>query len=219
MEKVETVIEIEHFILCPHCGNSKHAVDHLFSDDKEKTFGRWFCNECGGGFTGKVKGMDVFVEKDKNRKDKCIVFMRNGNILLVIEGMYFDGEFDIDHQKYYYEEHTCPTNYLLDVLYVINLEDGDLDPHGIFKFVSAIALKDIELNDEEIIKIIPKEALSKSIFDSHSLPIEEIMRQRKKHLSGQIKGKNIEIKRPKEEINKQLDAESQFLNWIKVFYR
>lgn len=45
-------------------------------------------------------------------------------------------EDELAHQKYHYNEHTCPTNYIGDVLKVVDPADGDQDPHGIFKFVS-----------------------------------------------------------------------------------
>ena len=38
---------------------------------------------------------------------------------------------------YWYNEHTCPVNYL-KCTGVIDLETGDIDPHGIFKVRSVI---------------------------------------------------------------------------------
>jgi hypothetical protein len=78
----------------------------------------------------------------------------------VIEGMYFNGEFDIDNKRYFYEEHTCPTNYL-GVEMVVDLNDGDTDPHGIFEFVGAIPYVDLE-NVDDVLSLLPsggKEAL------------------------------------------------------------
>ncbi len=39
----------------------------------------------------------------------------------------------MDSQRYYYEEHTCPSNFL-GVEKVMD-DSGDEDPHGIFAFV------------------------------------------------------------------------------------
>lgn len=36
--------------------------------------------------------------------------------------------------RYYYEEHSCPTNWFHDIVAVI--EGGDADPHGFLKFVA-----------------------------------------------------------------------------------
>ena len=151
MEKVNTTIEVKHFIKCPHCKNSKDRIDHLFNDeDKETYWGNWYCDECGGGYKGIVKGKDVFVEKVNERKDNSIVFLKNGNVLLAVKGMYFNGEYNAEDDRYFYNEHTCPTNYFKDIEMVIDLENGDTDPHGIFEFVGSIPYVDLnEVEDVE----------------------------------------------------------------------
>jgi hypothetical protein len=40
-----------------------------------------------------------------------------------------------NHARYFYDEHTCPTNFMGEVEKVIDPADGDEDPHGIFAFV------------------------------------------------------------------------------------
>jgi hypothetical protein len=42
----------------------------------------------------------------------------------------------VEHQRYFYDEHTCPTNYLSQVE-MISFE-GSNDPHGVFEFVSVV---------------------------------------------------------------------------------
>jgi hypothetical protein len=49
----------------------------------------------------------------------------------VVEGIHHEDE--DDSHRYYYNEGTCPTNYL-GVLKVFD-DEGDDDPHGIFEFV------------------------------------------------------------------------------------
>lgn len=39
------------------------------------------------------------------------------------------------HEQYFYEEHTCPTNFIRIPLIA---QGGDLDPHGVFEFVDAV---------------------------------------------------------------------------------
>lgn len=162
MKKASTTIEVTHFIDCPHCYNDRYRVDHLFSPDKQvRHFGPWYCDECGGSFSGKVIGSDVFVEKhdESKRKDKCLVFLKNNNVMLVVKGMYFDGELNLENERYFYEEHTCPTNYL-GVEMVIDTDDGDTDPHGIFEFIGAIPYVDLDYVDD-INSIIPKTEANK----------------------------------------------------------
>jgi|SRR6185437_4520994 len=154
MEKVNTITEVKNFVECPHCNKSKNSVGHLFSENKEISFGPWYCAECGNAFRGVVKGKDVFLEKMSERKDSAIVFLRSGNILLAVKGMYFNGELDVDNSRYFYEEHTCPTNYLKDVEMVIDLKNGDTDPHGIFEFVGVIPYQDLD-GVEDLRSLLP----------------------------------------------------------------
>lgn len=149
MEKVNTIIEVVHFIECPHCHNSKIRIDHLFNDEGiETSWGIFYCDECGGGYEGIVKGKDVFVEKANGRKDNSIVFLKNGNVLLAVKGMYFNGKHDPENDRYYYDEQTCPTNYFKNVEMVIDLETGDNDPHGIFEFVGSIPYVNLDEVDD-----------------------------------------------------------------------
>lgn len=47
---------------------------------------------------------------------------------------------DPGSEAYFYDEHTCPTNWMRDVIAVIS--DGDEDPHGFATFVKKIAPPD-----------------------------------------------------------------------------
>ena len=40
------------------------------------------------------------------------------------------------HERYFYDEHTCPTNWTKDIVEIIFR--GDHDPHGVFEFVSVV---------------------------------------------------------------------------------
>jgi hypothetical protein len=40
----------------------------------------------------------------------------------------------VENEKYFYNEHTCPTNWLRDIEQIEF--EGDHDPHGVFEFVS-----------------------------------------------------------------------------------
>lgn len=57
-----------------------------------------------------------------------------GRVWFVTEGI---GELDRepDHERYYYEEHTCPTNVLECVSIIHN---GDMDPHGVLSFARSV---------------------------------------------------------------------------------
>lgn len=46
----------------------------------------------------------------------------------------------LENQQYFYEEHTCPTNWLMKVEEVID-KNGNHDPHGAFKYVGTEIFK------------------------------------------------------------------------------
>jgi ribosomal protein L37AE/L43A len=159
MIKANIITETTHYIECPYCHKSKERIDHLFEENtnrKETSFGPWYCDECGGSYEGVVRGQDVFIKLNTNkRKDDSLVFLRNGNVLLIVKGMYFDGDLDKGHQEYFYNEHTCPTNYFKSVEMVVDLKTGDTDPHGIFEYVDAIPYINLkEMNETEVHKLL-----------------------------------------------------------------
>ncbi len=128
------VTETLHYVLCPHCQKGKSRICHLFG--QKISFGPWFCDECGTGFVGTVDDRKVTVEVCKTRKDISTVFLRRDNLVLVVEGM--DWGHEESNSKFYYEQHTCPTNYLSSTREVFDLDTGEADPHGIFTFVGEV---------------------------------------------------------------------------------
>ena len=63
-------------------------------------------------------------------KPTLVLLKRNGIYLVV------NGHGDAEHDMYFYNEHTCPTNYMGDVEAVIY--EKDADPHGVFEWVATI---------------------------------------------------------------------------------
>lgn len=53
------------------------------------------------------------------------------------------------HQQYFYDEHTCPTNWTRDIVEIIF--GGDHDPHGVFEFVSVVDGHLVDGNGGEMI--------------------------------------------------------------------
>lgn len=74
-------------------------------------------------------------------------------ITLVVQGVRFEAKEDVSHTRYYYEEHTCPTNYFRDVLEIYL--GNERDPHGLAKYLTTFdAISDVE-EPEENPKRIP----------------------------------------------------------------
>lgn len=143
----ETVQETKTYILCDECGGRVDSVDHL--KDSRSEFWDWYCDCCGRA-NRIVREGDGYISKCKpERRIPLVVILGRGNMYLAVKGMHFikDGE-EVDLQEitrekeYYYEEHTCPTNYIGgDVEVVSVLEDSkslDTDPHGCFEVIKVV---------------------------------------------------------------------------------
>lgn len=153
------------FFLCPKCQKTEHRYDHLDAGDG---FGPWYCDECGCAFKGqigKVSGAllpDVTILENTS-KQRTLVLLRldrgDGSPLwFITEGMVFDGKpINPERDRYYYEEHSCPTNYV----HCCTIVDGeDADPHGVFKYVATVPrpsdFDDVDRDYEELRKLFPQ---------------------------------------------------------------
>jgi len=58
------------------------------------------------------------------------------SIFIVTKGIYQDGNINSESQRYLYEEHTCPINYLQNAEIVMIGDNAD--PHGLFGYRAAI---------------------------------------------------------------------------------
>lgn len=73
------------------------------------------------------------------------------------------------HEVYFFEEHSCPTNWLRDIVAVI--EDGDCDPHGIFDVIRSIHIPDdFSTDDDSQWPLLFPEALGGTIIDAAVSP-------------------------------------------------
>lgn len=152
--EVSPVAVTTHYVACPWCGVNASTVNHLMDADTET---EWYCDECGEKFGLKFKDGRMWTRKvPGEKKIKTLVLLRNANVGLVVEGMAFEN--GPGNDDYFYNEHTCPTNYLKKVKVVIDLKHGDTDPHGIFVYVATRPydprIDDSNLSDDELAKII-----------------------------------------------------------------
>lgn len=129
LEITETVTT--KYVLCPCCNSKLGSINHLV----EGTYA-WYCDACGNRIKFKMhQGCVVDSHKTGETKEKTLVFLKRGGIGLIVEGMSFNSE---NNDEYFYNEHTCPTNYLSCVVAIVDLEHGDPDPHGIFEYVTTL---------------------------------------------------------------------------------
>lgn len=126
------------FIYCPSCGKGESKVNHCeigFSS-------AWYCDDCGVSFKiARLADGSFDLTLTTERKERTRVTLESsGPVRIVVEGLRLVGG-DIppepeeeNHDQYFYDEHTCPINYL-QVLKVIDPSNGNEDPHGIFAYV------------------------------------------------------------------------------------
>lgn len=131
-------------ILCPHCEKEEFSIWHL---EKGTQFGPWLCDNCGKAFVGTRTESGADLELIKEYKIPTIVtlkYIHDPRLILRVHGnnySEYDGTMKENYNDYFYNEHTCPVNYLRDVCEIIfasndSDEADDEDPHGIFEFVS-----------------------------------------------------------------------------------
>ncbi len=91
-----------------------------------------FLVPCGSdAHTGMFKTLDLLVI------DMAVGDGDSLPLYFVVEGVavFDDTEKMNSHHEYFYEEHTCPTNFIRIPLISV---DGDHDPHGVFRFVRSV---------------------------------------------------------------------------------
>jgi len=103
----------------------------------------WGCQKCGNIFRITDKNGSYEVEPTGKKDTQVTVTLRSCTEppitvkLNTWKGSYFDNdtqeEYE-DSQRYFYNEHTCPTNWTREIEMIEC--DGDKDPHGLFEFVS-----------------------------------------------------------------------------------
>lgn len=170
MERTEITSKTRHYISCPSCKEQESEISHLLQmDGQTHSFGPWYCESCGEAYRGHTINGEVWTEKVAGqRQDKSIVFLKHGNVLLAVEGVYFDGKIDSENQQYYYEEHTCPVNFLSSVIEVYDIKNMRKDAHGLFEYIGTIPF--VDLDDFELSDIIVN---NKKVFIKDALSLGE----------------------------------------------
>jgi hypothetical protein len=130
------------------CLCKQYSFTFLIPGEHERGFPyQWGCDKCGRQykFTAFEAGEIVYKElPPKNerwvvllRHEQSKLFMIHLNPYWKVGRPYAE---EAEHQTYYYNEHTCPTNWIRGIEAVIF--EGDQDPHGVFHFVRAVRVQD-----------------------------------------------------------------------------
>ncbi len=171
------------YVVCPWCEQeSGHRVCHLFNPKYEPyAWGPWTCEKCRCEFRGSVNMVnEVTVERVGTGKPKygralalLLLDGKDGPVYFVMDRRYYtpgepDEEFQ-SHEQYFFEEHSCPTNWLRDCEVVIQY--GDQDPHGFLTHVRSVEVTDdFDTDDEDAIRNLFPECFPPTIDNTRALP-------------------------------------------------
>ena len=132
-----TVVVSKTVVVCPHCEEvTRLGVDHLKGRD---TVTSWTCSLCGHEIGIESKAGEIIVTKrDTPQQIKGLSLLRfpGSNTYFVFSGpvrKYDDEETRQSGDAFFFEENSCPTNWIKRCVAVIS--DGDTDPHGFLEFV------------------------------------------------------------------------------------
>lgn len=150
-KQVEVITEERRFIDCPKCGKHRFGIP-------SKNFGErsYFCIHCGKAINVTCENGEVFIDDSDEFENRTLVFLRYEDMLLVVEGVIFNG--DLEEDDSLYNMHMCPTTYFRTALAVVDLRDRDTDPHGMFEYITTVPIRHDQF----------------SIFDKDELELEEL---------------------------------------------
>ncbi len=102
------------YAVCPSCGKDAGTVDHLLGIAVVKT--AWYCDHCGERYSldfkadGSVQIEQMPGERIVKTFDVLRLPPQDKDVYFIVSGMRFEpGE---NHAEYFYESHSCPTNWL-----------------------------------------------------------------------------------------------------------
>ena len=176
-----------YFFSCPACNSDEHySIDHLFKSVGEApgstyTFGPWTCKRC----QHQIKGTLTRVEfgkisltteltpiPEKDRIVEGLALLRSTNaggqdpFYVIVHDTYVHavhGEQETSQKAYYYDEHTCPTNWSRHAVALVQgvnvfVQKEDTDPHGLFEYVEHLTRPEID----------------KILIENHGLVLEDL---------------------------------------------
>lgn len=138
-DSTKTVFYAKRFVRCPKGCDHEWAIEHLFG--RGDTSVTWTCDECGEAQRIEIKGESVTLarapEKDEGPRIAVILEIppqAEPIRFKLIKRKHSPADWEPERERYLYEEHTCPGNWLGGVDVYLGEEP---DPHGLARFVEA----------------------------------------------------------------------------------
>ena len=117
--KIEPHILTKRLVICSHCGAEMSSVDHMIDEPHIFTT-EWYCPKCERGTEMKVGQGKLLTRKGKQYQPTVLALLFHGDLALVVNAGAVDGK--TDGLSYFFDEHTCPTNYLSRIRMIIDLK-------------------------------------------------------------------------------------------------
>jgi hypothetical protein len=151
MEKAEVKYKTVNYISCPFCNNFDFEISKI-SEFKDASMFPIVCPECKNGFKSKFINDELHIKKlNETKINGCIDFLKYGNILLLLKGVYINYDLDLNRRKKFFDKECCPAAYLSKTIEIVDMSTGEPDPHGIFEFIESIPIVE-DYSYENIIK-------------------------------------------------------------------
>ena len=157
---MKALVFTKRFVTCPTCGKSDHVIEHLFEGFGKPGYGEslragpWPCQVCGHSFN-LTCWTDGTVELEPSNEPVSVPITvlleippQNESIFLKVAAETYGRPVTDDKERYFYEEHTCPVNYLRSVVEV--KVGDDEDPHGLALYRSWYVAEDAQRSRELI---------------------------------------------------------------------
>jgi hypothetical protein len=151
-------IKTKRYFNCLGCEKGVFWIEHLIDQIPERPWGTWYCEACGVGHRGTAGNGECKVDLTGDKCLRTAVLLKlepdAGDVYLTVRGMQFTKNGGVpdharfeDGDRYHYNEHTCPTNYLRRVIEIFQVmperngkREESTDPHGIFEYVMTAPL-------------------------------------------------------------------------------
>ena len=132
------------FVRCPNGCDHEFEVEHMLDKpDRSPKAGPWYCEDCGDGWN--LEQVEDFISMTKhheNQRPRRVVILEIPPQTEPIRFKLYRWSYGektqeerAESDRYFFDEHTCMTNWFSDVQEVYLGDEPD--PHGLAQFVEA----------------------------------------------------------------------------------
>ena len=144
-KKQKLLTKLSHYTTCPNCALGNIAIDFDSRDDL--FLYPSFCDSCGAGYYLTLSKDEVELETSGDQAKHSLVFLKCNNMLMVVKDRVC--EEDLDTQEIFYCDRAYPDDYFRNTVAVVDLTDKEVDPRGLFEYITTVVIKEHDLKEFE----------------------------------------------------------------------